>query len=229
MNNLIKHISIPKTCTQNWADMEIVEHDRFCQSCQKTVTDFTKLSNEQILASLTLSGNTCGRITAMQLRTLNASIITPEPPRFSWRKFSIAAVVVSVLSLFRTEAKVITPKVSQHQNFSFNKAKTVTSVIDDQRIITGKVIDENGEPLPGASIRIKGTQQGAITNIDGNFSIKVPLGKKVKLQISYIGYENMEIKVRPRDNTKLSLKLKMNNIMLGGMGVVYHSSKMPIA
>lgn len=229
INRGIKQICIPNPCTQNWGDMDIADKGRFCQSCQKNVTDFTKLSNEQILASLTLSGNTCGRITATQLKILNASIITPEPSRFSWRKFSIAAVVVSVLSLFRAEAKVITPKVAQYQNFSFNKTEAGNAVIDDQRTVTGKVVDENNEPLPGATIRIKGTQQGAITAVDGSFSIKVPVGKKVKLQIVYIGYESMEIKVRPRDDSKLSLKLKMSSVMLGGMGVVYHSSKMPIA
>ncbi len=230
MNHGIKYISIPKPCTQNWADMDIAAQGRFCQSCQKTVTDFTKLSNEQILASLTVSGNTCGRITAMQLRTLNASILTPEPAQFSWRKFSIAAVVVSVLSLFRAEAKVITPKTTQYQAFEFKKTGIIANVIDDQRIVTGKVMDENNEPLPGATIRIKGTYQGATTAADGSFSIKVPLDKKVKLEILFIGFETKEVKIKRHDTPdKLNLKLKMSLQMLGGMGVVYHSSKIPVA
>lgn len=229
MNHGIKHISIPKPCAQNWVDMDIAEQGRFCQSCQKTVTDFTQLSNEQILQALSSSGNTCGRITPMQLRTLNAGMLTPEPPRFSWRKFSIAATVVSVLSLFRTEAKVIAPKVAQCQNFSFNKAESKAMVIDDQRTITGKVVDENNEPLPGATIRIKGTSRGTITATDGSFSIKVPLDKKVKLEILFIGFETKEVKIKRHEAPdKLNLKLKMSSAMLGGLAVVY-TSKMPVA
>src|ERR1700743_1967734 len=118
----INHVSIPKPCSQNWSEMDVVAKGRFCKSCQKTVTDFTRLSNQQILASLSQSGNTCGRITATQLRTLNA-IIAVEPPvsRFSWKRFSVAAAVISFLTLFRAEAKMFVPKASQYQSFAFKK------------------------------------------------------------------------------------------------------------
>ena len=57
--------------------------------------------------------------------------------------------------------------------------------------ITGSVSDDNGIPLPGASIVIEGTSDGTTTNFDGNFSIDASQGST--LVISYVGYESQEI------------------------------------
>lgn len=51
---------------------------------------------------------------------------------------------------------------------------------------TGTVLDELGEGIPGASVKLKGGSKGAITDIDGSFAIEVPKGSK--LEISYLGY-----------------------------------------
>lgn len=59
--------------------------------------------------------------------------------------------------------------------------------------ITGSVSDDNGIPLPGASIVIEGTSDGTTTNFDGNFTIDVSQGSI--LVISYVGYESQEIVV----------------------------------
>jgi TonB-linked SusC/RagA family outer membrane protein len=59
--------------------------------------------------------------------------------------------------------------------------------------IKGKILDEKGEPLPGASIQQKGTTNATITDIDGNFSLSVP--SDATLIVSYIGFINEEITV----------------------------------
>lgn len=61
-----------------------------------------------------------------------------------------------------------------------------------QQVIKGKVTDENGMPLPGASILQEGTTNSASTDIDGNFSISVS-GPDAVLIISYMGYQNKKI------------------------------------
>ena len=64
-----------------------------------------------------------------------------------------------------------------------------------KRTITGVVTDsKNGETLIGVNILIKGTNQGVITDFDGNYSIQVS-GTKTILQFSYIGFETREIAV----------------------------------
>lgn len=59
--------------------------------------------------------------------------------------------------------------------------------------ITGKVIDDQGEGVIGANVMEKGTTNGTITNMDGEFSLEVP--NKATLQISYIGFNTQEIPV----------------------------------
>ncbi|MBK7475708.1 MAG: SusC/RagA family TonB-linked outer membrane protein [Haliscomenobacter sp.] len=61
-----------------------------------------------------------------------------------------------------------------------------------QRTITGTVSDEAGEPLIGASILVKGTSTGAVTDLDGTYSINVP-GGEVTLIFSYTGYITKEV------------------------------------
>lgn len=63
--------------------------------------------------------------------------------------------------------------------------------IAQNKTIRGRVIDKNGDAVIGASIVVKGTTRGTITNIDGEFSIDV--AKNEKLVVSYIGYTSQEI------------------------------------
>ncbi len=59
--------------------------------------------------------------------------------------------------------------------------------------ITGIVSDDEGNPLPGATVMVLGTSTGAVTDVDGNFKLAVTAGDK--LQVSYVGYMNQEILV----------------------------------
>ena len=60
--------------------------------------------------------------------------------------------------------------------------------------VRGTVFDENGEPVIGASVMIKGTKTGTVTNVDGQFTLNDAVGKT--LVITYIGYENQEVKAQ---------------------------------
>lgn len=63
--------------------------------------------------------------------------------------------------------------------------------------IKGRVVDELREPLPGASVRIKGTTVGTVTDIDGHFRLKVPTDGKVTVVVSFLGLKTMEITATP--------------------------------
>ena len=58
-------------------------------------------------------------------------------------------------------------------------------------IVTGRVVDEQGEPVIGASIVEVGTTRGTSTDVDGNFSLRASI--HAKLQISFIGYKTVEM------------------------------------
>ena len=59
--------------------------------------------------------------------------------------------------------------------------------------ITGRVLDDNGEPLIGVNVHVEGTSVGSITDIDGNFILEAPVGSV--LSISYVGYTPQTVKV----------------------------------
>ena len=83
--------------------------------------------------------------------------------------------------------------------------------------VKGTVIDQTGESVPGASIQVKGSTQGTITDFDGNFSLNVP-DKKSVLVISFIGYATQEVQVDP--SKPMSIKLQEDTKTLEEVVVV---------
>ena len=62
--------------------------------------------------------------------------------------------------------------------------------------VSGQVVDQDGEPLIGATVRVKGSQAGSVTDIDGNFQLDAP--SNATLVVSYVGYKDSEIAVNGR-------------------------------
>jgi len=78
-------------------------------------------------------------------------------------------------------------------------------VMAQQRVVTGTVIsEEDGQGLPGATVLVKGTTIGTVTDLDGNFSINVPAGSNM-LVISFVGLATQEIPVGNRTNINIRL------------------------
>ena len=73
----------------------------------------------------------------------------------------------------------------------------------------GTVLDEQGNPLSGASIKLKGTSTGTTTTTNGTFTINVP--DNGTLIISYIGYETKEVKVKKEESISIRLSPSSNN------------------
>ncbi len=71
--------------------------------------------------------------------------------------------------------------------------------------VKGKVTDKDGNPLPGATVLIKGTTKGATTNVDGNYTLKVPKG--TILVFSFVGFEKQEVVASP-ENTKINVVMQ---------------------
>lgn len=72
------------------------------------------------------------------------------------------------------------------------KRDTNVATLPANRIVKGKVVDEQGKPMPGVTVRIKGTQMGTSTNVDGYFELPIPEGK-YSLIFSFIGFRNREL------------------------------------
>jgi TonB-dependent starch-binding outer membrane protein SusC len=110
-------------------------------------------------------------------------------------------------------------------NITFAQQTQATGKVNDNKNaqlgpVNGKVLDENGAPLPGANIRVKGTTNGIATDSDGKFSLDVP--KNAILVISYLGYNSKEVSVNGL--TTLSIQLtqdssELNEIVVVGYGI----------
>ena len=70
------------------------------------------------------------------------------------------------------------------------------------KTVQGQVLDEQGQPIIGATVRIKGTTEATVTNVDGHFAISAPTGSRI--EVSYLGYTSREVSA-DRDNVKLSM------------------------
>ncbi len=92
-----------------------------------------------------------------------------------------------------------------------------------QRQVTGIVKDLAGEPIIGASVLEKGTTNGAITDLDGNFKLTVSNVEKAVLQISYVGYQTQQIPVNGK--TLLNVILKENTKLLDEVVVVGYGAQ----
>lgn len=88
--------------------------------------------------------------------------------------------------------------------------------------VTGIVKDITGETIIGASVIEKGTTNGTITDVDGNFVLNVNL-KTTILQISYVGYQTQDVNIS--DQTSITIILKEDSEMLEEVVVVGYGAQ----
>ncbi|MFD2726290.1 carboxypeptidase-like regulatory domain-containing protein [Hyunsoonleella rubra] len=167
-------ISINNPCTERFSQFKQTSTGGFCNSCQKEVIDFRRMSDEQILNYLELKqGNTCGHFKSSQI---NRAMKTSNTPKF----LKVAAIAIfSLFSLNSIQAQ--------------DKSNTKTEQVQ-RDLLSGVIQDESG-PLAGASIVLKGTKIGVTADFEGKFQFPKALKKGDILVVSYIGYEPQNIEI----------------------------------
>jgi TonB-linked SusC/RagA family outer membrane protein len=113
------------------------------------------------------------------------------------------------LSLFQVQANTNTVSVL-----------TRVEQQQQQRTISGQVTDENYLPIPGASVVVKGTRNGAMTDLDGKFTLKINEGDKT-LVVSFVGYESTEILILAKSVFEVNLKpslIGLKEVVVVGFG-----------
>ncbi|NDV77674.1 SusC/RagA family TonB-linked outer membrane protein [Dysgonomonas sp. 511] len=91
------------------------------------------------------------------------------------------------------------------------------SMLAQTQNVKGLVQDENGEPIIGASVSVKGTTTGTLTDVDGRFSINVPANVKV-LSFSFIGYEVLDAAISPQMTVKMKPSAQqLDEVVVTGM------------
>ena len=124
-------------------------------------------------------------------------------------------------------------KLLQGTGFGFRREGSyiiITTSVTDNKVhgsstVKGKIVDSNGEPIIGASVVEKGTTNGTITDIDGNFVLSMPNDKGL-LNVSYVGYLSQTVKTE--GNKSLNIVLKEDTQILDEVVVVGYGTEKKI-
>lgn len=114
--------------------------------------------------------------------------------------------------------------VLKHFDLGYSMVEGVVVIKDEpgespsNRVIRGTVFDENGEPLPGVTVLVKGTTVGVSTDVNGNFSITLPRQEENTLVFSFIGMQSKTVKCV--DDKPLKITMQMDAAQLEEVNVV---------
>lgn len=89
-----------------------------------------------------------------------------------------------------------------------------------QRAVSGTITDDGGEPLIGASILVKGTSSGTVTDIDGSYTLEVPDGSTT-LVVSYTGFETREVRLGASNVLDITMSegVALDEVVVTGLGI----------
>ena len=125
----------------------------------------------------------------------------------------ISRKTISIVGLCSLFGVIATPQAA-----AANYESPATQEVQQSKRVSGQVIDSEG-PLIGATVLEKGTSNGAVTDIDGNFSLDVQPG--ATLVVSYVGYVSQEVKVGSQSNLYITLEAEggnLNEVVVIGYG-----------
>ncbi|MGI4742821.1 MAG: carboxypeptidase-like regulatory domain-containing protein [Janthinobacterium lividum] len=126
-------------------------------------------------------------------------LIRTEPARFRQRAGSmvVAAVLLSgavfAANTLPKNKITVSPAVSSSVALSMSEA---SSAVTATTVVKGRILDENGRPLIGATVLHKASGRGVSTDAAGNYSLAVPANQTSQLQFGYGGYTEEEIQVK---------------------------------
>jgi hypothetical protein len=243
-------LQIPTPCHENWDKMTAAEKGRFCDSCKKTVIDFSNMSDREIafFFKKPSTHSICGRFMEDQL---NRGIQIPKK-RIPWLKYFFQFALPAFLISMKTSAqkpvkKIITEmcaptmgdtivkwmpneknnislpllQSSQDNRKEIIMDKLPGSVTISTQTIKGKIIDEEGNPVPFATVVIKGTKNGVATDKDGIFSMEVePKSAGVTIVATSVGFTAKEFQIQKEDFQSNAIILVTLQPLLQGEVVV---------
>ncbi|RYZ44617.1 MAG: hypothetical protein EOP49_26730 [Sphingobacteriales bacterium] len=196
-------ITLKNPCTESQDNMRPIAGGQFCNTCQKPVTDFTNFSDEEFIRYFqTHKASGCGKFKERQL-----SLTIPE--KAFWQPFQnimkpAAALLVS-LSLYgaaHARAGQLSSLVQlepQPDTIPAPKLNTATTKV------SGIVFAENGDPEAGASVFVKGTKEGTMTDENGAFQLEMPDGNRT-IVVKSVGCKDKEAFIGAYNIVKVQLE-----------------------
>ncbi len=238
-------LSIPDPCQENWDNMTPGHQGRFCNSCAKTVIDFSQMSDPEVLNYFSRVKNekVCGRMYPDQLDRAIQSLPTKT---FLWRWNYIIAFFLFFTKAGAAKSPGGTVKQTLTQpGFEStplqNRGDTLfpTSIMPGEVaygqtpakltiskpvpapakiMVKATVTNETGETIPGASVSILPGTRGLLADDEGNFKVMLVPGKD-NLRVSAVGYETQTVPVLNKREQTIVLKsvsLQLDEVILSG-------------
>lgn len=210
-------LSIPQPCQEDYTKFEARPEGGFCQPCQTTVVDFTKMSDAEIKAYFAKSSQkVCGKFTSDQL---NRELKSPLPiASKSWlnRAALLSIPLLSIFPFSELKAQVQPKPLSSQQHEPSNaptESQRDTNEVEAPSLLGGKVIDgKTGETIPFANIVVNNRERGTSTDIDGIFSFKDPLKPGDVLEVSFVGYQKVKYTVVAGNSILIKLQEEESNL-----------------
>jgi len=219
-------LQIPEPCHESWDKMTPGDKGRFCDSCQKTVHDFTGMSDAQLIAFFKKpsTGSVCGRFYNDQLeRDFEIS-----RKRLPWMKYFLQLIIPAFLFTSKAKAqgklKLIgdtTVLVDSNRKVrNINESCGIQPDTNKPKKVTGKLVDEKGGTIPNATVVIKGTRSGVIADTNGNFHIDLFADRSpATLVFSSVGFVTKEMTIDSNKN-EIRCDVQLNTMLTGTLGGV---------
>jgi hypothetical protein len=214
--------------------MTLVDKGKFCNSCNKTVVDFTGMSDAQLIAYFKKPslGSVCGRFNKDQLYR---DISQPES-RFPLLKYFFKVLVPVFLFSLKAKSQgekraikgdtVFTQSPVKKMDANGNHFEKTLATIPKK--LKGQITDSDGKPIVNATVMFKGTRYGALSDDEGHYSISVPENySKMILVFSSIGFQSRQIEI-DSSNAKKSIDVSLvilEEELLGEVIIVKKQSK----
>ena len=180
--------------------MSPTQKGKFCDSCQKEVIDFTKLSSTEIARKTKNATQLCGRFTQSQLKQ---EYVSTSQNRLN--RLGIALGLGSIVAIaqpgFAQKKNAKEVKVQTQKDYQLQGEVALTTQANDSISINGIVKDEDGTPLPGVNVVQQNTTNGTHTNFVGNFSINISeedFNSEAYLIFSFVGMQQAVIRIQEK-------------------------------
>ncbi|RZL41736.1 MAG: carboxypeptidase regulatory-like domain-containing protein [Pedobacter sp.] len=208
-------IQIAEPCHQNWETMEDRNKERFCESCQKCVVDFSNHTNSEIVKAISeAKDEVCGRLSVEQLNQLHYYLIA-VPSNKNWLKY--LGVLAIGASLFVNEAKAIS--VKSPVEIIVNKEKSNTKPVKT-KMIYGYVLNENNRPIADSVVLITGTKFSAKTDKNGRYELLIPDNLNVKINRLKIASMQFYVEINYNVVKQKNLVLYSTPMILGKIAII---------
>jgi hypothetical protein len=221
---MIKSITIPSQCNEQWQQMTPVAGGRYCECCCKTVVDFTAMADVEIISYFAVKSNVCGRFSEPQLTRVNLQLNGQDTKaETSWKKWVITTAMLASTVFYKVAGQTapVAPKVEQvsesHPTGATNR-KTVT-VKEPRREIKGRIVDDARMPLPGATVRVMGTNIVLPTDTNGGFKFHAPIAAK-QFTVSFVGFETETVDIDSLQSGACDLKMTPQVISMKDVMVI---------